>query len=842
MHIRCLPRGDVRDATSCDCSMRSTMPKSRASASASNASTSSTRDRAITLLQQAQSAIRDLLPLAEHPRRIVDIDDRSIVFQVAHGIEREVEILHDHLLSLLAEGHLRPRDIIVMVPDIEAFAPSIRAVFGQVDRDDARRIPFDIADLRSRGSNPLVVALEWLLRLPDQRIRLQEVRDLLDVPAVAARFDIEAASVPGLFDWLAGAGVRWGLDVDHRERLGLGAAGEQNTWHFGLRRLLLGYASGEGDAYAGIEPFDEIGGLATSGVGSMIELVDRLSSWSSLATRAATPREWAARGRALLDDLFAATDERERLTLTALQDALAAWLEACDAAAFDEDVPVTVLREAWLAGIDGLDATRRFLTGGITFCTLMPLRAVPFEVVCLLGMNDGDFPRAPRRNDFDLLSLPGQQRPGDRSRRNDDRYLMLEALLSARRTLYVSWRGRNPRDNTSEPPSVLVAQLRDYLASAWRGASDDDLLPQLTTEHPLQPFSRRYFEEVEQPGGSRLTTHAREWRAGHAAPGRRVDTSIDVAIEPLADRDLEVADLERFVRNPVKTFFASRLGVVSPKEAEAVDDDEPFSIAGLDAYRLRAALLEEPDAAIDEGIDALLARRVARLSGEGGLPMFELGTRVVDEAASTARTMLVRWLACRRAHPQPMPRRSLRVDDGELAIDDGLDDLWSDGQREVWLAMTPSRLLEGRRPQTAKLLGAWLRMLVASACGHRVAGLLIGCDAVLALSSLDVDEARSILFDLLSIWRDGMTRPLPFAIKTGLAAVDGIANGEAIYDGSYQKPDGEGAEFCLHRIYPDYRALVADGRFETLVARLAEPLAFWVRESVRIESQGEQTA
>src|SRR6185437_11176852 len=179
-------------------------------------------------------------------------------------------------------------------------------------------------------------------------------------------------------------------------------------------------------------------------VGALADLVDRLGEWCAQCQSAATAREWARRGRELLAALVEPADESERLTLAALESALAEWLEACELAGF---------REAWLSAVDPPGGARRFLAGGVTFCTLMPLRAVPFEVVCLLGMNDGAYPRQSRRSDFDLMGLPGQQRPGDRSRRDDDRYLMLEALLSARRVLYVSWSGRNARDNGDEPPS-----------------------------------------------------------------------------------------------------------------------------------------------------------------------------------------------------------------------------------------------------------------------------------------------------------------------------------------------------------------------------------------------------
>jgi len=232
------------------------------------------------LLTAVQAAIRDLLPLAEHPGVPPDALDRSIEFHVAHSVQREVEIVHDQLLAMFAAGDgLRPRDVVVMVPDIETFSAAIHAVFGQHRRGDARTIPFEIGDVKDRSVNPLLVALEWLLRLPQQRCRQSEVRDLLDVPALAARFGLADDDLVTLGLWIAGAGVRWGLDQDHRNGLGLGSAGEQNAWIFGVRRMLLGYASGDGGPFAGIEPYAEVGGLDAALAGSLGQLIETLLHW-----------------------------------------------------------------------------------------------------------------------------------------------------------------------------------------------------------------------------------------------------------------------------------------------------------------------------------------------------------------------------------------------------------------------------------------------------------------------------------------------------------------------------------------------------------------------------------
>ena len=785
-------------------------------------------DPGTTLLTQAQAAIRDLVPLQEHPPRVVPDADRSIVFHVAHGAQREVEILQDQLLGMLATTPtLRPRDIVVMVPDIETFAPSIRAAFGQYERGDARFIPFDIADLRNRGSNPMVVGIEWLLRVPDQRFRLQEIRDLLEIPAVAARSGIAADALPGLFAWLAGAGVRWGLHESQRASLGLGAAGEQNSWLFGIRRMLLGYASGTAGAFAGVEPYDEIGGLDAEVVGAVIDLFERLERWWLLAAQDAKPSEWGARGRELVATFFQPTDEPERLTVAALENALAAWLTACEGAAFDERVPLALLREAWLAEVDGLEASRRFMTGGVTFCTLIPLRAVPFEVVCLLGMNDGDFPRRQRRDDFDLIGLAGQSRPGDRSRRDDDRYLMLEALLSARRTLYLSWCGRSARDNARQPPSMLVAQLRDYLDAAWAGEGDRSVLADRTVEHPLQPFGRRYFED----GG--LPTFAREWRAAHdrsAAP----PTAFGPRLE-LVGTTLDLSQLGRFLRNPVRAFFRVRLDIQVADEPERVDDDEAFELDGLESYQLRRDLLADPGAIAGQAVADGIRARAGRIVRAGSLPMFERGTRIVDEAVALLIPTIERWRACVADYPEAVPKYAVRHEAQGMVVEDWIEDVRSGAGGAARLVLTPSRVLTDGAVRTDRLVDPWVTMLAMSAAGHRATTVLIGCDATLTIAAIDRADAAALLTDLMRAWFEGMSSALPFAARTALAAVGASGDARAAYEGASADTGGDRGDFGLARLYPDFESLAADGRFASYAQRLFEPLVAWVAASVVIE-------
>ncbi|MEO6031344.1 MAG: exodeoxyribonuclease V subunit gamma [Burkholderiaceae bacterium] len=810
-----------------------------------------------SLLEQVQARIRDLVPLAEHPGVEVPPADRSIVFHVAHSAQREVEILHDQLLHLFANAPggraLNPREVVVMVPDIDSFAAAIRSVFGQQARGHARYIPWGIADQRDRGHHPLLVALEWLLRAPQQRFAFSELRDLLDVPAVAQRFEIEAEDLPLLVAWIEGAAIRWGLHTAHRESLGLQACGETNTWHFGLQRMLLGYATGDLDAgFNDIEPYGEVAGLSAGLAGALAELLGTLDAWWLDGAVPRSPHAWGERLRRLVTELFAATDDADRALMAALDDALTAWLQACEAATFDAAVDLAVVRESWLEAVDESGAPRRFKAGGVTFCTLLPMRAIPFEVVCLLGMNDGDYPRRSPRSDFDLMALPGQSRPGDRSRRDDDRQLMLDALLSARRVLYVSWAGRSQRDNQEQAPSVLVAQLRDYLAAGW----GPEVVRERTVEHPMQPFSRKYFEPKAQGAGADgLITYATEWRAAYAEspaeaqatdpqmePGRAVGETVV---------PLTVARLASFLRNPVKEFFRLRLQVSFDDAEATAQDDESFATVGLERWQLlddaihaTRQQIEAADAAHEPFASGdVVAAQVARLNRAGRLPMAGPGARIEAALVETLVPMVNHWQTLRAEHPHLREKQVLRrvhADDPTIVLDDWLVDLRSTdetGALPVWIELQASKLadrkLEAPRPE--KLLTAWVRCLASAACGQPANGFVIGADALVRVTPPTQESARATLQSLMQACHEGLrgAGPVPTAVRTGLAYLDDPGKACKVYEGGGDfGAVGEGSEACLARLYPDCAALFASPGFEASTRRLYAPYREWLAQQV----------
>lgn len=783
-----------------------------------------------TLLHQVQQAILDLEPLpadpAQHPPW--KDGDESLRFHVAHNPQREVEVLHDELLALFEraarEGRpLAPRDVMVMVPDIQTYAPHVQAVFGRIPPDDPRYLPCSIADRPARGSAPLLVALEQLLRLPESRFAAGDVLDLLDAPALRRRFRLDEADLRVLRRWIEGAGIRWGLDGAQKENLGLPPE-EQNSWRFGLRRMLLGYAVGDGASLHGIAPYAEVGGLDAALVGPLAALLERLEHWWRLLATPAAPASWVERLRDLLADMFdAGRDDDDSLALQRLDDALAEWEQSCREAGFDGALPLAVVREHWLAAIDESRLSQRFLGGAVSFGTLLPMRAIPFRVVCLLGMNDGDYPRRHDAPDFDLMALPKQQRPGDRSRREDDRYLFLEALLSARDALHVSWVGRSARDNAELPPSVLVGQLRDYLAAGWRCADDAAhdpasaarLLAALTTEYPLQAFSRRYFDAA---GDARLFTYASEWQRAQQ-PASVGDDAPLPAWQPEAALDLGL--LQRFLKSPARTFYAERLGVRFDALDDADAEQEAFALAGLERHQATDALLRT---AIVADADAL-ASAAQRLREQGGLPPGGFGTLALEPVEQAARAAGNAWRALDTRWPQNAGLRELRHQAHGLCIEDWMGDLHDDGEGgHVRLVATASTLAKDGVVRHDKLLDAWVAHLLANANALRTTSCVVGPDATLTLPPLAAGEAAAHLDALCAALRTGMQSPLPVARRTALAWLRVEAANQGVADDKRKNPastarqsydhaehrHGRGEvddDACLQREWPDFDAL-----------------------------------
>jgi exodeoxyribonuclease V gamma subunit len=812
------------------------------------------------LLQQVQQAILDLrpLPAADRDRLLVAPDDSSICFQSAHSRQREVEILQDQLLALFEQlPDLKPRDIIVMAPDIRAYAPHIEAVFGNLPSEDARYIPYTIADNPDRAAVPMLAALEKLLQLPDLRLTVGDVIDFLEVPAMRERFAVAEADLPKLHHWIEGAGIRWGLGSTHRQGFDLPSGLEQNTWRFGLRRMLLGYAVGSGEPWRQIAPYDEVGGLEAALVGPLDALLEQLERYRRLFLHPATAGQWCQRLLGLSKDFFHPSASRDRLTQRALEEVLDQWLNACTDAGLGEPLTLPVVRSTVLTALAEAGISQRFLAGMVNFGTLMPMRAIPFRVVCLLGMNDGEYPRSRPAPDFDLMAAPGRYRPGDRSRREDDRYLFLEALLSARERLYISYIGKSVRDNSPCAPSVLVGQLRDYLTAGW--AVDDRHAPEpkgerglpacLTCQHPLQPFSKRYFQPAREPA---LFTYAHEWRTvfdpGPAPP----------AIRPLAPPQMEslvtLDLLVRFLKKPVQCFFNQRLNVYFDEIEITTLDQEPFVLDRLAPFGLGLRLLEAGLAVDATDSSAAVQQAVRHMHLTGELPMLDFGKMAADQLAGPVERMLAYHFDLQGQFPHKS--ETVEIDlalepdrCGCRAVQDWLADLY---RAEPAAGPSPSKSCarwqfyphtvsdqRGRFFRLESLIPLWVHHLAGCAQGLDLTSYLVAPDGRVKLPPLGRDPARRWFDTLMAHWWSALQQPLPVAAQSALAYLrvlhsasdvdpdKAVEAARSAYQGNGYNAWGElGYSPYLQRSYPDFDAIwqADDNRFALLAEALYAPM------------------
>jgi exodeoxyribonuclease V gamma subunit len=754
-----------------------------------------------SLLEQIQWGIleMDALPKAEQRRPIGD-DERSLKFTIAHSRQREVEILHDHLLAAFDEDDdLQPREIIVMVPDIDDYAPHIDAVFGNfaADEPDGRRdhryIPYSIGDRNDRTRSGYLLAVERLLDLSSSRFTSAEVLDLLHVPALRRRFGIEEADLELIARWLEGAGIRWGLDATQRERLGLGEGFALNSWDFGLKRMLLAYATGAGDPCTDIVPYDEIAPGTAEIAARLADLVDCLRFWWQQLQQPVSPETWVDRLRQLVDDFLSPKGSEDGMARYQFDQALDNLIEATGQAELDQPLPIEIVRDTLLAELDRNTVSKRFLAGRVNFSTLMPMRAIPFRMVCLLGMNDGDYPRTRKPVDFDLMEH--YSRPGDRSRREDDRYLFLEALLSARQQLYISWKGRSVRDNSQAPPSVLVGQLRDHVAAGWRlepplpaesGDKPKDpgeqLLEALTVEHPLQPFSRNYFRTDKGGRNAALFTYANEWRALWQS------NQVEIAGDPQEHRlptqwpedNLGLNDLVAFLRQPADFFLDRRLRVRPTNRSNIGPPpvDEPFALDELQRWQLTGELLDHLMHAEDvESLEDFLEELIERIRLEGRLPLAAFGELAEDKLLENALVLGERYFSIRDTYPFPVNpkwasfRVQVQLEDSaspcEVFFEDWLGGLHTSSRgQHARIVITPSKIADAKKATRANarwehLARYWPDHLVACALGLESTTILIGRDSEARFEPIPAEQAQEELEALVTQAVLGQSQAFP---------------------------------------------------------------------------------
>ena len=688
--------------------------------------------------------------------RVLAADDRSVHVHACHGSARQVDVLREVLVGLLQDDPtLEPRDILVMCPDIEAYAPFISAGFGLADLAEdgsghpAHTLRVRLADGAPGATNPLLDTASTLVSLAGSRLTASQVLDLASSEPVRLRFGWGDDELERLATWIDSAAIRWGYDLHHRGDFGL--ALPDNTWLQGLRRVLLGAAvSGQGHrVVGGTLPLDDVGDGDLELLGRFAEMVSRLHAFLTRAGDAVTAADWARALGESVHQLAAAPSD-------------APW----QVAQFDREVAAiaqgehaasTSLRHADVRALlahrlRGRPTRANFRTGTLTVCTMVPMRSVPHRVVCLVGLDDGVFPRQTHVDGDDALA----RRPhtGERDIRSEDRQLLLDAIAAAGDTLVITYTGRGEHTGAARPPSVPLGELLDAL-DLTTGTPVRD---QVVVHHPLQPFDEANLVAGAVAGTEPFSFDATALAGALAARRPRVEVRqlVTQALPPRGVTEVALADLHDFFKHPVKAFFRSRLQVTTPYDADEVRDDVPITLDALETWDVGDRLVRD----VLAGADPTAAMVAEQLRGL--LPPRALGVSVLASVATKAQPLVS---AARSLQTGPSRALDVDIDLGPVRVTGTVDDVFGNNL----VTVTYSNLGAKQR------IGGWLDAL-ALACGHPDENWTVhtigkhrsGSQRAL-VAPLAEHEARDWLLDLVQVWQAGMCEPLPLPLKTSLA-------------------------------------------------------------------------
>jgi len=743
----------------------------------------------------------------------IQINDKSLQIHACHSPMREVEILHDQLLALFETNPtLLPKDVVVMMPDIETYAPFIEAVFATTP-SRAQKIPFSIADRNLRGESALVNTFFAILELSQHRFSVSQVLGVLETEAVQKRFAFNEQDLDLIRHWINKTGIRWGMDKADRERMNLPAY-EENTWWAGLKRILLGYAlPGDGELmFNEVLPYDEIEGSDTIILGKLITFVEKLFDCVQALEQPRTLPAWRDFLIKILADFLEEDENNKAQEIRAVLNKL---VENSQQAGFNAPISLQVMLEYLRYPLALKEQPSHFMTGNVSFCAMLPMRSIPFKVVCLLGMNDQDYPRPNKPLGFDLITRKPKR--GDRSRRQNDRYLFLESLLSARAYFYISYVGQSIHDNTIIPPSVLISELLDYVSKAFT-SSQQNILDYVITRHPLQAFSPRYFNNTEP-----LFSFSSEYCTASAVLLNKRQAAKNFFEVPLPTpqpewKTIEINSLTRFFKNPTEFLLRERLGIELKAGESLVNESEPFEVQGLERYNLNQTLVEK---ALD-GVDLRAYQAIAKAGGQ--LPHGQIG----DYAYSSLTTQIQPFVE--RVKKQILPQHQIEsvpvnLMVGDMRITGRLGKLWRD-------SLVHYRCAKLKAKDHVQL---WVHHLILNSLPQEnlpCHSVLIGEDG--GWEFQPVEHSLDILHTLLNdYYWEGLVQALSFFPEASLAFAENLNKGKTEDEAFYRaKNTWQGNDFARGEAEDDYYKLcfgydnlpLDDEQFKPLARQFFSPM------------------
>jgi len=631
--------------------------------------------------------------------------------------------------------------------------PYIEAVFGSAEGE--KRFPFTIADRNIKNESRIADLFLEILELPGSRMEVSRVQAILESGPVRERFGFSEGDIEIINRWMEETGIRWGINGDYKSELGLPPF-EENTWLAGIKRMLLGYAmSGDGyEFFNDVLPFDQIEGNVTIILGRFLSFIEVLISVIDETKISRSLNDWSEFFQEIVESFFPDTPETEHdLEYLRGQIRTLSGIEAVSR--YDKVISFSILKYFFRERFNNEMTGRGFIKGGVTFCSMVPLRSIPFKIICILGMNDDLYPRKSVPPGFDLMSL--EILPGDRNIRESDRYLFLETLLSARESLYLSYNGRSIRDNSELLPSSVLIELLDYVKKGFSSHDEDNAEKLVLVEHPLQPFSMKYFRGKDRE----LFSYQRKNLdvARNITAQRETVKSFYTGRIKLTedDEDLKVISAEKlveFLRNPVKYFLNRRLGIDLGFFSPQAEDSENFDLDGLMNYNISSEMLDRylEGESLENVENVYRARGIIPHGSIGSihmenisLSMNNFGQMVKDEIGG-AKVEHLSFSAV--IDDITINVHNLKLYDNNLIL------------------FRPSSL------KAVDRIKLWVYHLLVNAHGIGSESRFISSDRRLLLKPLS--DAGSVLSEILDLYREGLERCIPFFPQSSWEYVQGL--------------------------------------------------------------------
>ncbi|MCF7792163.1 MAG: exodeoxyribonuclease V subunit gamma [Victivallales bacterium] len=732
------------------------------------------KDKLLTLIQN------DILNMTEPEEKVLlNQEDKSIQFHSFHSPMREIESLYDYLLKVMddSKGEIKPKDILVMAPDIQVYAPYIEAVF-ESKKNKENYIHYTIADRNVKDTNIEAEVFLDLLKLLKSRFKVTEVLSILSVKSVYRSFGFEEEDLELVHKWLKECSVKWGIDKDNRkEFLQNEDVFYENSWMSGLDRMLLGYpmTSSERDIKNSlyqledeykILPYEEIEGSNSIVLGKLLKFTDELFKLKSLISEKKSPEEWRDILSRIIDTFFAADTDRDE-NIEVLYRSVNSMCSDMNTVGFDEKLDIDPVSYYLGKNLQEKVSFLQFLRGGVTFCKFTPMRSVPAKIICMIGMNDGDFPGNDSRTGFDLMQY--NVRKCDPSSKNEERYMFLEGLVSTTEELYISYIGRSVKDNTKKLPSIVVSELKEYIDSHYclKDLENDTASSYLSVEHPLHSFSPEYFKNVSNSMRnlslySFSTENCLVAELLNSSTEERRQYILDFSSE-LPDIDefnVSVDDLVSFFTNPSKYLLKTRLDIdLEVRLNEELEDKEIIELNNLEKYKLNQDLLS----ILDRGIELNDKENLSYLKSKGVVPPGKWGELAIEELiinTNKFKEILTEFL---KEKNDEMFTDKLTVELGDIPtanVSMEFSDLYKNGQ--IFYRLGSERI--------ADLIRIWIYhvTLCASNYSNEKLSYFITWDKKNAemqktvFPVLGKDAAVELLKKMLEAYYTGLKRPLPF--------------------------------------------------------------------------------